>query len=265
MQVDDAPGYVPRPLELREPCTYFGASPAAMQDMITARIAVLYEDDWTAQTADYDAYGKFLTYSFVDNKYFTFLVLTSNDIESTIELVREHPTITEAFTIERSNPERAFGQSVTLAIKSSYREIPPMELLTYEGFFPIGYPSLFAGKIYFDLLLEDRAGLRQALDLLREFGDVSVKYLSEDLFYQTAPPLDEFETLIESISQRQLEVLALAVEWGYFEDTREVTLEALAAELDISKATVSAHLRKGWRKVMSFAHRYLTEPSRISQ
>jgi predicted DNA binding protein len=229
--------------------------------MITARVGVQYEGDWTADSVQQDVYGKFLAYSFVDNRYFALLVLTSSDLEATIGRIRGDDTIVDVQVIDRTLDSSGVARSVTLVVKSQYREIPPLEMLTYEGFFPIGYPSLEHGRIYFDLLLETRADIDSAIDLLSEFGDVSVEYLSEDLLYLRAPTLDEFEALAESITPRQLEILTLAVASGYFEPRRAVTTEALAAELGISKTTASRHLRKARLKVVRFVDRYLNEAS----
>jgi predicted DNA binding protein len=53
-------------------------------------------------------------------------------------------------------------------------------------------------------------------------------------------------TLLSSRSLRseQQQVLELAVERGYFETPREVTLDELAAELDVPRSTVSYRLRR---------------------
>jgi len=54
----------------------------------------------------------------------------------------------------------------------------------------------------------------------------------------------------ERLTDRQREVLVSAYLSGYFERPRETTGSDLAAELDISAATVSQHLRAAQRKVL---------------
>lgn len=227
--------------------------------MITARIAVLYEGDWTSKSASLDVYGKFLAYTSHNNRYYALVVLASPLIGAVVELVRTHESITEVNEMIQTGPNHDEAQSVTLFMKSKYREIPPMEMLMYEGFFPIGHPTLEDGRVVFDLLLNDREGIDEAIELLDGFGDVNVEYLSEDLRYQTAPKLDEFDRLIESISPRQLEVLKLAVSMGYFDDRRQVTVDDLATELDITKTTASRHLRKARFKILTFLEQYLSD------
>lgn len=53
-----------------------------------------------------------------------------------------------------------------------------------------------------------------------------------------------------SLTDTQQEALVLAYERGYFESPREVTLEALGEELDISQQAVGSRLRGGIRHVL---------------
>jgi predicted DNA binding protein len=227
--------------------------------MITARIAVLYEGDWTAKSGSLDVYGKFLAYTSQNNRYYALVVLTTPHIDDAVDLIRTHESITEVTEIRRSNSAHDAGESVTLFVKSKYREIPPMEMLMYEGFFPIGHPTIEERRIVFDLLLQDRDDINEALELLDEFGDIDVEYLSEDLKYQQAPDLDAFEALVDSISPRQLEILTLAISRGYFDDRRNVTIEELATEFGITKTTASKHLRKARLKVLRFVDCHLND------
>ncbi|SEL02720.1 helix-turn-helix domain-containing protein [Haloferax larsenii] len=53
------------------------------------------------------------------------------------------------------------------------------------------------------------------------------------------------------LTSRQREVLETAVENGYYDIPRQVSIETLAAELDCSPSTVSEHLRKVESKVLT--------------
>lgn len=55
---------------------------------------------------------------------------------------------------------------------------------------------------------------------------------------------------LEAVTDRQREVLETAHDLGYFEVPRAVTTEAVAAELDLSPATVREHLQRAQRNVM---------------
>lgn len=58
-------------------------------------------------------------------------------------------------------------------------------------------------------------------------------------------------TLEERLTDRQLEVLRAAYEAGYYERPRATTGEEIAAELDISVATFSQHVRVAQEHVLS--------------
>ena len=228
--------------------------------MLTARIGVLFEDDWTSNSDAYSVFGKFLAYSFHHNQYFALLRFTADDVDGALDLIRSHENITHVEIIDRSSMPGRVQESVTVTLKSTYYHIPPMEMLSYEGYLPMGYPSLEDGRIYFDLVLESHeeiAGVKELLDL---YGDVTITYLSKELLYQTAPKSEEFQDLIEEITPKQLELLVFAIERGYYEQNRKVTIQTLADELGISKTTASEHLRKGWETLMKFSNRYFASP-----
>ncbi|AFK21078.1 ArsR family transcriptional regulator (plasmid) [Haloferax mediterranei ATCC 33500] len=65
------------------------------------------------------------------------------------------------------------------------------------------------------------------------------------------PYRPETRTLGSKLTSRQREVLAVAVERGYYESPRETTHEEIAAHLGVTTATVSEHLRKIERRVLS--------------
>lgn len=57
----------------------------------------------------------------------------------------------------------------------------------------------------------------------------------------------------DALTSAQLEVLALALEAGYFEVPRDATLADLADELDVSDQAVSERLRRGLRRLSAEA------------
>jgi len=63
-------------------------------------------------------------------------------------------------------------------------------------------------------------------------------------------------SLLESLTDRQLEVLRTAYFGGFFEWPRESTGEEVAELLDVSQPTVNRHLRLGQRALLAqlFGH-----------
>ncbi|WP_254525611.1 bacterio-opsin activator domain-containing protein [Natrinema caseinilyticum] len=60
-----------------------------------------------------------------------------------------------------------------------------------------------------------------------------------------------YDAIVRKLTSRQHEVLLLAYTNGYYDWPRERTGEELAAELGVSYATFSEHLRKAERKILS--------------
>jgi len=74
--------------------------------------------------------------------------------------------------------------------------------------------------------------------------------------------LTPIETGTEAaLTDTQLETLALAYERGYFECPREVTLEELGDELDISHQAVASRIRRGINNILGNTLSDVTAPS----
>ncbi len=89
--------------------------------------------------------------------------------------------------------------------------------------------------------LGDPEDLRALLAALPESVESTVERLGE--YDRRRSP----ETVL---TDRQREVVATAAELGYYDVPRTVTISDVAAELDITDSTVSAHLRKAESAVM---------------
>lgn len=226
--------------------------------MITARIAVKYDENWTTKLGEYDAYGKFLAYKFADNQSFLMLAFVSTELDAALEMLRRYDTIEEVEVLNRNEFPRTRKESAVVLIRSRYREIPPMQLLTYEGFYPLGDPLLENKNIYFDLFLDDRDALARAVVILKNYGEVSVKTLSRSFGYQTVPEADEFEELLSELEYQQLELLSVAAEKGHFADLRESTLNEIAEAVGMDSSTASKQLRAARRTLFEFLLAYST-------
>ena len=94
----------------------------------------------------------------------------------------------------------------------------------------------------YNVLAFRREDLRHIIDDLGAFGTVTLGKL-EEFRATTDPPLTD----------RQREVVTEALERGYYDWPRKITNEQLAAELEISRATLHEHLRKAERTLLSSA------------
>jgi len=69
----------------------------------------------------------------------------------------------------------------------------------------------------------------------------------------TLDKVKEFDESANRLTDRQEEVIRHALEAGYFEWPRDVTSDELAAEMDISRATLLEHMRKAESKLLASA------------
>ena len=225
--------------------------------MLTAELRVRYEGDWTAELTRYNVFGEFLASTFRNREYIGIVALETDDLDATLEVIRDHHTTESMDVVERYSPGADDRAAVTLHLRGHLTEFTPLQSLMYEGYLPLGPTILENGRECFDLLLSDRDELSKAVELLEEFGDVRIERISRDFSRQVLPSAAGWQELLSSFPPRQREVLKTAFESGYYEIPRETTLEEIAAEMDITKTTASNHLRKAERRVIEFLTTYL--------
>lgn len=225
--------------------------------MLTAKVCVRFEEDWTAKLRRYDVFGEFLASTFRDRRYIGLMSLQTDDLEATCEVIESHRDIDTVDVLEMYNRTDSDRTAATLFLRGNLSQFSPLQILMYEGFLPIGPTKLEHGRECFDLLLEDRDELSDAIEILREFGEVNVERISQEFRREITPSSAEWQELLSSIPDRQREFLILARDEGYFDIPRQVTLQELADEMEITKTTASNHLRKAEQEVMEFLIRYI--------
>lgn len=228
--------------------------------MLNVKISVKYEDDWTAELGSYDVAGQFLASTYRDRRYLGLLAIdvAESDLEDVVETIRTHETTESVTIVESYDHQPADRHSATLLIHSTYMEHTPMQILLYEGYLPFGaFGELAHGTMSFDLLVEDRDEISDAVALLREFGTVEVERISREFRRQIVPSVSEWTELLESIPPRQQELLQVGLEMGYYDLPRRVTLQELADEVGIAKTTASQHLRKAESGIVEFFVKYM--------
>lgn len=225
--------------------------------MLTAKVCVRYEEDWTAELARYGVFAEFLASTFRNRRYIGLVALEADDLDASLAVIENHHATDEVDVLERYEREHTNRQSATLFVRGSLTEFTPLQTLLYEGFLPIGPTKLEDGRECFDLLLNSRDELSKATEVLSVFGSVAVERLSNDFSRQVTPSAAEWQELLGSIPPRQRELITLALDEGYFDIPRQTTLENLAGEMNITKTTASNHLRKAERSLMEFLVTYV--------
>ena len=100
----------------------------------------------------------------------------------------------------------------------------------------------------FTAYFTDKLTAESACGALRRRGDVDLMDCS--LMKVKHEPLSNGLALNNILTQRELNVLKRAYEAGFFNDVRGISLSELAKEFELSKSTISHHLRSAIRKVL---------------
>jgi predicted DNA binding protein len=225
--------------------------------MLTAKVCVCYEGDWTAELAQYNTSAEFLASTFRDRRYLGIVVLETDDYDAALEVIDDHQTIDSIEIIERHESSQRGRTTATISLRGQLTEFTPLQTLLYEGFLPLGPTRLENGRECFDLLVDDREELSKAIELLDGFGNVALERISEEFRHEVVPSTAEWQELIATIPPRQRELLNRAAQQGYFEIPRQVTLEELADKMGITKTTASNHLRKAEHQMIEFLLPYI--------
>lgn len=120
-------------------------------------------------------------------------------------------------------------------------QFPPDQPLVFPFFREHDTTSLAAKRTANGLDLRARF---PSQDAFKSFLDAS-KEIGENTTVNAVYAEDPGELPQVALTQKQREALTLALERGYFESPSQVTLEELAAEIDITPQTLSRHIRLG--------------------
>jgi predicted DNA binding protein len=143
------------------------------------------------------------------------------------------------------------------------RCLQPIDLPTIEQYLddtdslllpPIRYES--GQKIGRVLALDPENLTRLYADLAADY-EVTVELKRELTSLQGSVPFVSLVDALPTLTARQREVLLAAHRHGYFEIPHDVTLEAIADDLEIGRRTTEEHLRRAVNKLMDTFVEYL--------
>lgn len=99
------------------------------------------------------------------------------------------------------------------------------------------------GRVTIETYLTDRGRLADLVEALRGVSaSLSLRRLKRIGSIEDDSPAETVTLDLQEVTAKQREAAVEAVTAGYYETPRETTLEALAAELDISKSALSQRL-----------------------
>jgi predicted DNA binding protein len=114
------------------------------------------------------------------------------------------------------------------------------------------------GWEHYSVIAFDEADVRALLADLEADRDVEVLSKTaieeQQLPHSMLAPVDQ---LFETLTDRQLAALRLALEEGYYEQPRGTSLRELADATDVARSTFEEHLRKAENKLLTNAGQFL--------
>jgi hypothetical protein len=120
-------------------------------------------------------------------------------------------------------------------------------------------PTIYRqGWEHYTVIAFDAEDIRELLGDLR--SDREIELLSKASISETQIPhsmLAPASQLFESITDRQLAALQLALGRGYYEQPRKATLRELAEQTAVARSTYEEHLRKAENKLLTNAGQFL--------
>lgn len=103
------------------------------------------------------------------------------------------------------------------------------------------------GTELWEMACWDKEPLKNILERLPEEFKIKLKSIEQTKIDEIFLP-----HIMPKLSEKQKQVLELAVKKGYFDFPRKINLDGLAKELKLSKQTVQQHLRVAEKKIVPF-------------
>ncbi|MDG5778882.1 helix-turn-helix domain-containing protein [Haloarculaceae archaeon H-GB2-1] len=217
--------------------------------MIPAKLRVHFEGDWVDQIGVYDVFGTGIGSTFQGSSVVTITALDSDaaDHSDVLETI-EHNRFVEDVQVLETVTDRDRVLS-TVSIRSLYPSYTPRQMILMEGLLPVGNAEYRDGFQFNEILADDRETLSQALSAL-EFDSIDVVRISSS--FETTPKFSpvERQRLVDSLTVPELEMLVTALETGYYERSRDVSISDIESEIDVARSTASRRLRNAERKLI---------------
>ncbi|WP_435360692.1 helix-turn-helix domain-containing protein [Haloarchaeobius sp. DFWS5] len=230
----------------------------ADDELLRLTLKVRHPDCWSLRvTADADGgllnHGAFPVEDGKIKGLFTAYADTTAAVDDIVAAVRDSKLTGSVLELPgglQHHPDGFDPGNVTRDIFVEYLQENSIEsALTSSGFIHDGPVRIHEGYEYWPVIVHcDRDAVRDRIDIVceRKGADIEIQRIStvQSVGDTTGPSL-------QLLSKRQREVFELARSRGYYEWPRGVSLQELATELDISKATVTEHLRKAEAKLLT--------------
>lgn len=165
-----------------------------------------------------------------------------------LDTLREHRNMADCTTLKK--------REGVATIRTLIEQTEAMGVIKDHDGYITGPFRIEDGTEMWHVGFDDGATADRALSELDRKNDIAVEGRTDlsitELFdvIENAEPAHEFLDSCRQLTETERKTLVTAAEAGYFETPREVSLDDLAAEFDISKTAASMNLRRAERKVV---------------
>ena len=139
---------------------------------------------------------------------------------------------------------------------------PVLNVLLGNSCFPTIPATVADGWEHWDVLAPTHEQVSRAHEELQRLGTVQIDSLHSPEFEGMFMGLLEVKKAIQNLSARQLEVLSLAREEGYYDSPRSCKLKDLAEHDPTGVSTVGEHLRLSEAKILKAIGPMLDQPAK---
>ncbi|UPV76027.1 helix-turn-helix domain-containing protein [Halorussus limi] len=165
------------------------------------------------------------------------------DIETFVEAIDDHPVVDEVAVLKQS------GERARVVVNYDRANSIVPDIVNSE-FMPVEPVHITGGTEHWTVLVRaDRLG--DVVEAMQAEYDVDVNSIREADPRESVEFADFVDQVEDRLSERQTESLLSARRIGYYNWPRDVSADAVADCLDVSKPTVLEHLRKGEQKVLN--------------
>ena len=127
---------------------------------------------------------------------------------------------------------------------------PVLNVLLRNNCFPTIPATVSNGREHWSVLASTHTEVSRTHEELRAIGSVEVDALRQPDLGRLLTGLTEIKQAVQNLSPRQMEVLARAIEEGYYDSPRGCNIEDLAAQDSANTSTVGEHLRRSEAKIL---------------
>ena len=179
------------------------------------------------------------------------------EVEDLVDWLQNHPIMNTSRLVSFTD---ATNRAV-ICLEGDYDKgtEPVLNVLLRNSCFPTIPATVVDGQEHWDVLSPTHEQVSQAHEELQKLGTVQVDLLHSPKFEGLFTGLLEVKKAIQSLSSRQREVLALALEEGYYDSPRSCKLKDLADHDPTGISTVGEHLRLSEEKIMKAVEPILSQ------